>query len=120
MAQSTSRPNSAEVDHPLKPHRTVPALRWTAIVETVSFVVLMIFVVTHNEAGVSVAGMVHGLLFLAYAGLVLAVRDSQNWSWGFTALAIVGGPIAALFVPERLHQPSTPAAPADSDDKVTI
>jgi integral membrane protein len=93
----------------LNPHRTVPALRWTAIVETISFVALMAAVVLHSERGVSVLGTAHGLLFLAYAALVLAVRKGQGWSWGFTALAIIGGPIAALFVPERLRDPA-PAA----------
>ena len=92
------------------PRWTVSALRWTALVETLSFAVLMFFVVTGNDGGVSVAGMTHGLLFIAYVLLVLAVREGQQWSWGFTALAVVGGPIAALFVPERLQEPRAEAA----------
>lgn len=87
------------------PSWTVPALRWTAIVETLSFVALMIAVAMHSEGGVSVLGMTHGLLFMAYAALVFAVRTTQGWSWGFTALAIVGGPVAALFVPHHLRDP---------------
>lgn len=101
------------------PAWTVPALRWTAIVETVSFVALMVAVVAHNEGAVSVLGMTHGLLFMAYVALVLAVRKGQGWSWGFTALAIIGGPIAALIVPERLRDPATPA-PAATDERVTL
>jgi integral membrane protein len=97
----------------LKPHWTVPALRWTAIVETVSFVALMVAVVLDSERGVSVLGMTHGLMFMAYAVLVLAVRTGQCWSWGFTALAIIGGPIAALFVPERLRDPAPAAIPEE-------
>ena len=88
----------------MNPTRIVPALRWVAIVETISFVVLMTFVVLDNRAGVRVVGMTHGLLFLVYVGLVLAARRSQDWSWGFTALAVIGGPIGAVIVPPRLRE----------------
>lgn len=93
-----------EMSDPLDAPWTVPALRWVALVETFSFVVLMAFVVLDNRAAVRVVGMTHGLLFLAYLALVLAVRRSQDWSWGFAALAIVGGPIGALIVPPRLRE----------------
>ncbi len=107
MGTWLARPSVAdhEVNEPLSPTRTVPALRFIAIVETISFVVLMTFVVLDNRAGVRVVGMTHGLLFLAYVALVLAVRRSQEWSWGFTALAIIGGPIGAVIVPPRLREP---------------
>ena len=89
------------------PSWTVAALRRISIIETISFVVLMTFVVLDNRPGVRVAGMIHGMLFLAYVALVLIVRRSQGWSAAFTALAIVGGPIGALIVPPRLHEPAT-------------
>jgi integral membrane protein len=110
---ASRRREQPEDDALLKPHWTVPALRWTAIVETVSFVALMVAVVLHSERGVSVLGMTHGLLFMAYAALVLAVRKGQGWSGGFTALAIIGGPVAALFVPERLGDPAPVATPEE-------
>lgn len=91
----------------MTPRWAVPALRWTAIVETASFALLMAMVVLDYRPGVRVVGMIHGMLFLAYVALVLIVRRSQGWSAAFTALAIVGGPIGALIVPPRLIEPAT-------------
>lgn len=57
----------------------------------------------HSEAGVSIVGMTHGLLFLAYALLVVIDREHFGWSWGFVALVILTGPIGAIIVLERLR-----------------
>lgn len=57
-----------------------------------------------NERGVSISGAVHGLLFLAYALLVLRDREVFAWSWGFVAVAILTGPIGAIVVLERLRR----------------
>lgn len=58
---------------------------------------------THNEAGVSVTGAIHGFLFLAYAVLVLRDREVFGWSWGFVAVAILTGPVGAIVVLEKLR-----------------
>ena len=79
-------------------------LRLVSILETVSFIGLVIMMVTHNEGGVSILGMIHGLLFLAYAVLVLKDRDVFGWTNGFVALAILTGPIGAILVLERLRR----------------
>jgi heme A synthase len=60
--------------------------------------------VTGNEGGVSVTGAIHGVLFLAYALLVLRDREVFAWSWGFVAVAILTGPIGAIVVLERLRR----------------
>ena len=75
-----------------------------SILETASFVALLAMMLAGNESGVSVVGMIHGLLFLAYAGLVVMDRLNFGWSWGFTALAILSGPIGAILVLERLRR----------------
>lgn len=59
---------------------------------------------SHNETGVSVTGALHGALFLAYALLVLRDREEFGWSWGFTAAAILTGPIGAILVLEKLRR----------------
>lgn len=57
-----------------------------------------------NEAGVSVSGAVHGLLFLAYALLVLRDREVFGWSWAFVGVAILTGPVGAIVVLEKLRR----------------
>lgn len=84
---------------------TAPArrLRAVSILETLSFLVLLGMMLSHNDAGVSVTGAIHGMLFLAYALLVLRDREVFGWSWGFVALAILTGPIGAIVVLEKLR-----------------
>lgn len=86
------------------PIREVQRLRAVCVLETLSFVVLLGMMISHNEAGVSIAGAVHGMLFLAYAGLVLLDRESLGWSWPFAALAILTGPLGAIVVLEKLRR----------------
>lgn len=78
-------------------------LRAVSILETVSFLVLLAMMLTHNDAGVSITGAVHGALFLAYAVLVLRDREVFGWSWAFVAIAILTGPIGAIVVLEKLR-----------------
>jgi integral membrane protein len=79
-------------------------LRLVSILETLSFIVLLTMMFTDNEKGVSFAGAIHGLLFLGYAILVLRDREHFGWSWGFTALVILTGPIGAIIVLEKLRR----------------
>ena len=84
--------------------KAVSQLRWVSILETLSFIGLLVMMVTENEGGVSILGMIHGLLFLAYAIIVLKDRDVFGWTTGFTAVAILTGPIGAILVLERLRR----------------
>ena len=79
-------------------------LRIVSILETLSFLVLLAMMFAHSETGVSIAGAVHGALFLAYALLVLRDRDVFGWSWGFVGIAILTGPVGAIVVLERLRR----------------
>lgn len=85
---------------------TAPAvrLRWLSIVETLSFVALLSMMLTGNEQGVSIVGAIHGILFLAYAILVVRDRETFGWSWGFVAAAVLTGPIGPILVLERLRR----------------
>ena len=84
----------------------MPARRLVIIstLETLSFLILLAMMLTHNEAGVSVAGMIHGLLFLAYAWFVVMDREVFGWSWAFVLVSIVTGPVGAILVLERLRR----------------
>ncbi len=78
------------------------ALRVVALVETVSFAVLLVCSVlkrTTSFNAVPVMGPVHGVLFLALVALVLDERRRLAWSAGRTLLALtVGSPFAHFFV----------------------
>jgi integral membrane protein len=79
-------------------------LLWLSILETVSFLALLTAMFAGSEGGVSVIGLVHGLLFLAYALVVFLGREALGWSQGFTALAILTGPVGAVLALERLRR----------------
>ena len=88
----------------------VGRLRLISILETLSFIGLLFMMFTENETGVSILGMIHGLLFLAYAIIVLKDREIFGWSLGFTTVAILTGPLGAILVLERLRrEPSSQA-----------
>ena len=85
------------------PMRTaVRRLAIVSVLETVSFLLLLVMMVRHDETGVSMVGMIHGVLFLAYALLVVKDREIFGWTWLFVAVAILTGPIGAILVLERL------------------
>ena len=68
-------------------------LRWVALAEATSFLALLVAsYLKHSargEVGVQVLGPIHGILFLAYVGLVLAVRPDTGWSSRTTGWILV-------------------------------
>jgi integral membrane protein len=77
-------------------------LRTVALVETVSFFVLITCSVlkrTTSFNAVPVLGPIHGVLFLVLVGLVVAQRARLGWSARKTLLvATIGSPFAHFFV----------------------
>ena len=63
---------------------TVRAFRAVAVAEAISWLLLIVATVVKytadNAIGVHVMGPVHGVLFLAYVGLVLDVRSRLGWN----------------------------------------
>ncbi len=82
----------------------VNRLRLTSILETVSFLILLVMMVTENEAGVSLVGAIHGLLFLAYALFVWMDHNELGWTTPFAVVSIITGPLGAILVLERLRR----------------
>jgi integral membrane protein len=78
------------------------ALRLVALVETVSFGILLVCSVlkrTTSFNAVPVMGPIHGVLFLALVYLVLDQRKRLGWSSGKVLLAVtIGSPFAHFFV----------------------
>lgn len=80
----------------------IRALRVVALLETISFAVLLVGSVLKRTTGpdlVPVLGPVHGGLFLALVVLVLASLDRLRWSWPFTlGMLTIGSPGAHFAV----------------------
>jgi hypothetical protein len=88
--------------------RKAATLRWVALIETVSYLVLFSFWMGGSKLGTAVFGSLHGMIFLAFAGMVVGVRQALDWSWEYVALAIVTGPIGAVLVYARLRREPLP------------
>ncbi len=88
--------------------RKARALQWVAVVETLSYCVLAAFWIAAMPVGIAVTGSVHGTIFLAFAAMVIMITPAMHWSWWFTSLVLVTGPIGALIVFERLRREGVP------------
>ena len=90
--------------------RKLVPLRVVALTETVTYAVLFFFWVTGNRPGRLLMGSVHGMVFLAFAAMVLGVRADMRWTWKYAAAAIILGPVGALMVYSRLRREGVPTA----------
>ena len=69
-------------------------MRYIALAEATSFIALLIASVIKrtggSEVGVQILGPIHGLLFIAYAWIALAIRSEMGWSGKTTFWILVG------------------------------
>ncbi len=78
----------------------IRALRVVALLETLSFAVLLLGSVLKRTTGpdlVPVLGPLHGTLFVALVILVLACYRALRWSWWFTLVMLTIGSPGAHF-----------------------
>jgi integral membrane protein len=73
---------------------------WVARLEGLSFLVLLLIAMPLKYAAgepgaVRVVGMAHGILFVAYLGVLLRARLELGWSWRRLAEAFVASLIPA-------------------------
>jgi integral membrane protein len=96
-------------------------IRWfrgVAVVEAISYLVLLAASIAKHVLGardpVSVLGPVHGVIFLAYLGLALAIRTRVGWNWTTLGYVVVAAaiPFGAIVVERRLpaDEPAAVAA----------
>ncbi|MBT2209204.1 DUF3817 domain-containing protein [Actinomadura sp. NEAU-AAG7] len=97
----------------------VRAFRVVSIAEAVSFLVLLLIAMplkymADAPAAVQVMGPLHGVLFLAYVGMVFFVRENLHWSAGRTVLALGAGvlPVAPFLVEHFWARPAEAPARA--------
>ncbi len=62
----------------------IRAFRWTAVIEAVSWLILIVATIvkyaSDSPVGVKVMGPIHGTLFLAYVVFALLLRWRLRWS----------------------------------------
>ena len=105
--------------------RQARALTVVALVETVSYVTLFWFwIVQPNDVVKAIVGFFHGLIWLAFVAMTVIITPAIGWSWAYSAVVIVTGPIGGLMVFTRLRrtprselvrprsQPAGPRSPA--------
>jgi len=89
--------------------RKASALRWVSLIETCTYVALFIFWQAGSAIGTALLGSIHGMVFLAFAAMVIGIREAMGWTCGYVALAILLGPIGAVMVYARLRRHGVPA-----------
>lgn len=95
----------------------VRVFRLVSVAEAVSFLVLLLVAMplkygADAPAGVQVMGPTHGVLFMAYVGLVFLVRESLRWDVRRTVLALGAAvlPVAPFLVERYWARPVVPSA----------
>ena len=88
--------------------RKADALKWVSLVEGITYVGLLFFWLSGNRIGTVLFGSLHGMIFLAFSGMVLLIARDIEWSWLFAVIAIVTGPIGAFLVYERIRRDGVP------------
>ncbi len=84
--------------------RKAKALGFMALFETVTYLVLFEFwIIQPSDVGKAAAGFVHGLVWMAFVAMTVMIRSKLGWTWGYTILVIVTGPIGGILVWWRLR-----------------
>lgn len=89
--------------------RKASALRWVSLIETCTYIALFIFWQAGSAIGTALLGSIHGMVFLAFAAMVLGIREAMGWTWAYVVWSIVLGPIGAVMVYARLKRDGVPA-----------
>ncbi|MFD0900932.1 DUF3817 domain-containing protein [Actinomadura sediminis] len=97
----------------------VRAFRLVSIAEAVSFLVLLLVAMplkymADMPAAVSLVGPIHGVLFIAYVGVAVIVRQQLGWNMTRTILALGAAvlPVAPFFVERHWTKPAPVTEPA--------
>lgn len=97
----------------------IRVFRFVSIAEAISFLLLLLVAMplkygASTPAGVQLLGPVHGVLFMAYVGLVFIVRDQLGWDLKRTVLALGAAvlPVAPFLVERYWTAPAEAAGSA--------
>jgi hypothetical protein len=85
--------------------RKARALSVVALVETCSYLLLFYFwQIGKSDAGTAIVGSLHGMIWLAFCAMVIMITPAMRWTWWYTGIVIVTGPIGAVMVWARLRR----------------
>jgi Domain of unknown function (DUF3817) len=85
--------------------RKAKALSVMALIETVSYLVLFYFwIIAPNDVVRRLVGFFHGLIWLAFVAMTVIIRADIGWTWGYTALVVLTGPIGGVLVFTRIRR----------------
>ena len=91
--------------------RKAKALKFIALFETVTYLLLFYFwLVAPNDAIKAVVGFFHGLVWMSFVAMTVIIRPDIGWTWGYTALVVLTGPIGGVLVWWRLRTTPREAA----------
>lgn len=102
--------------------RFLTPTRWLGYVEGVSMLALLLVAMPLKYAfdrpgAVSVVGMIHGVLFLLYAGAIVALFAAGSLRWRAMVIGLVAAviPLGPWLLADSVHPPSGgPARPSSS------
>ena len=89
--------------------RKIGWLRITAVIETVSYLLLLWAWLGGHDLLTGVIGSLHGMIWMGFVAMLLEARRPMGWTWAWVAVAVVTGPIGAVLVYERLRRQGIPA-----------
>lgn len=89
--------------------RKAKALSVVALVETLTYLLLVYFwLIVPSDVGKAIVGSVHGMVWMAFCAMVLMITPPMRWSWWYSVVVIVTGPIGALMVWSRIRRHGVP------------
>ena len=89
--------------------RKVGWLTKTALIETVSYVLLLWAWLGGHQLTSRILGSVHGMIWLAFVAMLLEARRPMRWTWNYVAFVIITGPVGAVAAYERIRRQGIPA-----------
>jgi hypothetical protein len=85
--------------------RKSKALAVMALLETFTYLVLFYFwIVAPNDAAKRVVGFFHGLVWLSFVAMTVIIRSDIGWTWAYTALVVLTGPVGGVLVFTRIRR----------------
>jgi hypothetical protein len=88
--------------------RKIAWLKWTALIETVSYSLLLWAWLGGHDVVRAIVGSLHGMIWLGFVAMLLEARRPMNWTWAYTVFAVATGPLGALVVFERIRREGVP------------
>ncbi len=84
--------------------RRLGPLKVVSVIESCTYVALLFFWLSGNRVGTLLLGSMHGMVVMAFAGMILLIFRQLGWRLWFALFVIVTGPIGAIAALVRLRR----------------